>query len=142
MASSSLIALARSSGFTVSAEGESLAVETAGHQRHEDARRAHKRDYCQFFGLGYGYDVGAGVGHAGTTGLAHHSDGLTVAQSVEVVVDVPGVGVTVELEEGAVIDGELAVAGAKEAPGGAYVLDDEDAQSVDDVEITGREHIV
>ena len=54
----------------------------------------------------------------------------------------PGVGVTVELEEGAVIDGELAVAGAKEAPGGAYVLDDEDAQSVDDVEITGREHIV
>ena len=119
----------------VAVEGETLAVETAAHDGQQDGRWAYEGHHLQSLALRYGHEVGAGVGHSRTTGLADDAHRFALTQGSKILGELGGIGMLAHRIEGQVVDIDVAIHLFEKTAGRTDFFYDEMANATNDFRV-------
>ena len=126
----------------ISVEGESLAIESGGHQSQQYAARADQRHDAQPLALGYGHKIGTGIGNRRTSGVAHQPYRLSLTQRFEPSAYPGTFGVRVQLMELTLVNGERRIPTPQKPAGTPQILHYETSQILHDIQISAWQDIV
>ena len=126
----------------ITAEGETLSAKTRGHDGKNHAAGTNERNNTDATLLGYGNDVGTGIGNGRATSLADDTHGVSLGNGSKVFGKAGCVGMLTHLEEGAIVYGELTIHAAQETACRAYLLYDEVADVTNHLCIVGGKYIL
>ena len=126
----------------ITAESETLSAKTRGHHGKYHAAGTNERHDTYVTPLGYGNNVGTGIGNSRATSLADNSNGMSLGYRGKIFGKAGCIGMLTHLEEGAIVYWELAVHTAQETACGAYLLYNEVADVCNHLCIVGGKHIL
>ena len=114
-------------------EGEALPVESRSHLSEQDGRRSDKWNDLDSLSLCQCDDVGSGIGYGRTASFGDDTHVVSLQQRSEKSVKTLTIGMLIQRQEGAIVDGKVAMQFAEIATRGSDIFHDEMAKGANNV---------